>query len=226
MLERILQLDQTITLFFNGSDSVYMDRLMMAITSTITWIPLACVLIYVLYKNNSLKQFILILLMIALCIFLADRFASGFCKPFFQRFRPSQDPSLKGVIDLVNGYTGGLYGFFSSHAANTFSVFTFLALLFKKRSFTYILLSWPILNIWSRVYLGVHYFGDVMVGTLWGVMVGYFVYFLFTKTNKLKFFADNNSDLNSSNYLLKDVSLIIYGLFITYLVILLKSFFI
>ena len=114
--------------------------------------------------------------MIALVITLADQIASGLCKPFFARFRPTQDPNIMYMVDIVNGYRGGRFGFISSHAANTFAISVFLSLLIKRKSLTFMLLFWAVLNSYSRIYLGVHYPGDILFGAIEGCFIGYLIY--------------------------------------------------
>ena len=115
---------------------MFWDGFMWTVTDTKTWIPAVLVLLYVVFKNNRVPQGIVITLMFALCVTLADQFASGLCKPYFARFRPTQDPELMYLVQTVNDYRGGLYGFISSHAANTFAVAMFASLLVRYLPFT------------------------------------------------------------------------------------------
>lgn len=172
------QWDKSVTLLLNGSDSLYLDGVMWTVTHTITWIPLFLALLYLLIKHNETRRFFIILGAIALLILVTDQFSSSFCKPFFQRLRPSQDPTLKDLVDIVNSYRGGKYGFISSHAANTFGLATFLTLLFKMRHTSALLYAWAFLCSYSRVYLGVHFFGDILCGAIFGFLAGSFVYYL------------------------------------------------
>ena len=128
MIEQIVQWDKELLVALNGSSSLFLDGVMMTITETSTWIPLFVCLLYAVIRNNTWRRSLLIIAVIALLVTLADQFASGFCKPYFHRLRPSQSPDLAHVIDLVNDYRCGLYGFISSHAANTFSVSVFFML--------------------------------------------------------------------------------------------------
>lgn len=179
MIDSLLHLDTQLTLALNGSDSPFLDSLFWIITKTRTWFPLAAVLLYSLWRKHSWQQTLLLLAMIALCILLADRVASGWAKPYFARLRPTQEPALTGMIDMVRGYKSGLYGFFSSHAANSSVLFAFFSLLYRRKALTWLLLVFTLLNGYSRIYLGVHYVGDVVVGTLWGCTAGYLVYRLY-----------------------------------------------
>lgn len=114
-MDELIQFDQRLLLALNGSDSLFWDHFMTGITSTVAWLPVAVVLIYVIIKNNSMREVGLIIGMVALAILVADQFSSSFCKPYFARFRPAQDPQLMYLVDVVDGYRGGRYGFISSH---------------------------------------------------------------------------------------------------------------
>lgn len=179
MLEFITNIDTWLTLLLNGSDSLMLDTIAVTATKTSTWIPLGIVLLYVLIRMKNWKNALLVILCVAIAITLADQMASGIFKPLVARLRPSHNPELQGVIDIVGDYRGGRYGFFSSHAANTCAVAVFLSLLFRKRIFTIAICSWAMVNSWTRLYLGVHYVGDIMVGLIWGALVGWIVFRLY-----------------------------------------------
>ena len=93
-IQQLIEADKALLLSLNGSDSLFWDGFMWTVTDTKTWIPAVLVLLYVVFKNNRVPQGIVITLMFALCVTLADQFASGLCKPYFARFRPTQDPGL------------------------------------------------------------------------------------------------------------------------------------
>lgn len=181
MLNQLIEIDKSITLLLNGSKYLYIDHFAQCATATITWLPLVLVLLYVLVRNNTRTNTIGIIFTLAICILLADQIASGICKPYFQRVRPAQDLNLLHVVDIVDGYRGGLYGFFSSHAANTFAVATYLSLLIRHRGLSLMLYSWALLNCWTRIYLGVHYFGDIIVGMLCGALIGAMLYVIWKR---------------------------------------------
>lgn len=104
-------MDRQLTLLLNGSQSLFLDGLAWTATRTITWIPLAIVLLYVVVRDNNLRGVWHILLGIALSILLADQMASSVFKPWVARWRPSHNPEIMYLVDVVNGYRGGNYGF-------------------------------------------------------------------------------------------------------------------
>lgn len=113
---------------------------------------------------------------IALLIFVADRICSGIVKPLVERWRPTQDPQIMYLVDIVRGYRGGRFGFFSGHACNTFCMATFLSLLFRSGKVTCALFFWCTTTTFTRLYLGVHYLGDVTVGLIVGCLLGTLFY--------------------------------------------------
>ncbi|WP_300728317.1 phosphatase PAP2 family protein [uncultured Bacteroides sp.] len=218
-IQQLIGFDQELLLKLNGSDSLFWDGFMWIVTDTKTWIFVGAVLLYVIFKNNKLMQGLTILLMIALVITLSDQFASTVCKPFFMRFRPTQDPELMYLVQTVNGYRGGMYGFMSSHAANTFSAAMLLALLLRDKWFTVMVFIWAAIPSYSRMYLGVHYPGDIFCGALSGCLIACLVYWLYTKIQK-KFFDQGkfiSTQYTSSGFETEDVRLVSTALLITYL---------
>ena len=179
MLER---LDQQLFLFLNTLNSPFWDKVMHAISSIVIWIPLyLAILIYLGFRYR--RKFIIILLFIILTVTLSDQISVQLFKNLFLRLRPCHEPALTGFVHLVNNECGGLYGFVSSHAANSFNVALISLLFIRKRWYTVFILLWASVVGYSRIYLGVHYPGDVVCGAMLGALIGWGVYNLYILTD-------------------------------------------
>lgn len=185
MLETLNAWDQSVFLFLNGIHASWADPIFWAISGTVTWIPFYAFLLFVIIRkySNAFRDFqwqsvALLVVSIALTITLADQTASGFMKPFFERLRPSHAPELEGLVHLLkkgNGdiYKGGKFGFVSSHAANSFALMLFVIRVVRHNMLSIFMVVWAIVVSYSRIYLGVHYPGDLLGGALVGMLAGY-----------------------------------------------------
>jgi len=133
--------------------------------------------IYLLFKNFGLQKTIITLVVVAVMITISDQLSYA-VKHSVMRLRPCGDPNLQGLGRFVADC--GSYGYFSGHATSSFALATFLGLIFKKR-YNYIfaaLLVWAFLVSYSRIYVGVHFPGDVLTGMLVGILIGIGCYHL------------------------------------------------
>ena len=132
-----------------------------------------------------------------MCYLLAGAVDDGIVKPMVARWRPTHDPQIGMLVDIVDGYRGGRYGFFSAHASNTMCIATFFCWLARSRRLSVTLVTWSLINCWTRMYLGVHFPGDILVGVLWGFCVGTGVYFLYRRLTRGMYMPRN---MNPSQY--------------------------
>jgi undecaprenyl-diphosphatase len=180
MINFLKNIDETLFLFLNGLHNPVFDFLMQWITLQETWYPFYLLLIiWMIWKYK--KKAILPILIIILAVTLSDQLTSSFMKPFFERPRPCHDVSIKHLVHLVNG-CGGMYGFASGHAANSFVLATLLYLFFRSNlKYASTVFVWAALVAYSRIYVGVHYPGDVLVGGLLGYTIGVTLYYFYLK---------------------------------------------
>jgi undecaprenyl-diphosphatase len=189
MIDKLIELDKELLIYLNSFHVDWLDPAVLLVTETFFWLPLYLFLLYLIIKTYGKESWIP-LLAIAITIFLTDRITAGLMKPYFARLRPSNEPSLEGLIHLVRNskgdfYLGGLYGFASSHAANTLATATFFWLLFRKtRKWIVWMFPWAIVMTYTRIYLGVHYPGDILVGGILGVACGWVGFKIFQKTKE------------------------------------------
>ncbi len=180
MIEILDSIDKQILLALNNDYSQFWDGFMFGFSGKFIWIFFYLSIVFVVFRKWKMQGF-WILLAVVLCIVLADQIASGFFKETVKRFRPSHDLEIKDMVVLVNNYRSGLYGFVSSHAANSFGLALLTSLLIKNRTFTISIFIWAVVNSYSRIYLGVHYLGDILGGTIVGLATAYFIYNLIKK---------------------------------------------
>lgn len=201
-MDFIINLDRNLFLLINGWHSPFFDNLMFWLSEKLIWAPLYAVLLFVMW-NVYRKGFWYVLPLIVLMVTLTDQVSVIFFKDVFDRLRPCHDPSLEGMVRIVRNHCGGSYGFISSHASNTFGVAVFAGSLLNLRYkwILPLLLFWATAICYSRVYLGVHYPGDVIIGALVGATIGYLFVLLFFWINRNKFSkhlsADTKSKVNS-----------------------------
>lgn len=178
----IESLDQQLFLYLNSLNTPFWDQVMYAVSGKLIWAPLYLAIMISLGLKFR-RRFMVILFFIVIGITLADQTSVHLFKNVFQRLRPCHEPALEGLVHLVKGECGGLYGFVSSHATNSFYVALFSLLFIRKRWFTILMVLWASVVGYSRIYLGVHYPGDVICGSLLGALIGWIIYRLYLYTD-------------------------------------------
>lgn len=228
-IQTFLANDRLVLSWFNGSNSVFLDGWMSALTSGFTWVALYASLFYLVVKNNETMGQIMLVVGCALaCVGLADIMADVIVKPLVERWRPSNDPIFKYDVSVVDGYRGTSYGFFSAHAANTFSLALFFCMLVRSRVLSVALVLWSFVNCYTRMYLGLHYPSDIVCGLLWGSVCAIGVYYFYLRVSRRMFGEDNyvSTQYTSTGYRLCDVDIVVFVLVSTVLITLFKALFI
>jgi undecaprenyl-diphosphatase len=181
--------DQQLLLFFNSINSPFWDKVMFAVSLVLIWVPLyISILLYLGIKYK--RKFFIILLFIILAVTLSDQSAL-LIKNLTQRLRPCHEPELAGLVHIVNNKCGGQFSFVSGHAANAFNVALISLLFIRKRWYSIIIIIWALVVGYSRIYLGVHYPGDFLCGSLLGAFIGWSIYnlYILTDNNYLQYKA-------------------------------------
>lgn len=177
MLDFLIDLDTKILLFLNGIQCTYFDNFMTLYTGRFIWAAMYATMLYALFRRFSWKVALGYTIAIALVIFISDQLIASVIRPYFERLRPSNPNNpISEFIYIVNGYRGGKYGFPSCHAANSFALAMITSLIFHSRKYTIFIFIWAFINSYTRLYLGVHYPGDLLVGAIIGIFVGWIVY--------------------------------------------------
>lgn len=218
-------IDREALLAVNGSDSLFLDRVAHVLTTAMTWLPLYISLLVVVLRNDDLRKVLMILGAAGLCVLLAGAVDDMIVKPTVARWRPTHDPVIGAMVDVVDGYRGGKYGFFSAHASNTFSIAVFFCWLIRSRLLSVAMVIWSLTNCWTRLYLGVHFPGDILVGLLWGFIVGSIVYYIYYRMNRSMNSGRRvaSSQYTSTGYLRSDCDIPVAVLVFTLLYALIRS---
>ncbi|MCD4723484.1 MAG: phosphatase PAP2 family protein [Bacteroidales bacterium] len=176
ILNTLNQWDTELFLCLNGAHNSFWDFVMYWASDKIIWIPVYLIFLFLLWRKFREKIWI-ILVFAALLVFLSDQISVHLFKDIFQRLRPCHEPELMGWIHLIDGKCGGSFGFYSSHASNIWAVAVFVLSMLGNRNIRVIIpiLIWAMLISYSRIYLGVHYPGDILAGMLAGSLLGWMI---------------------------------------------------
>ncbi len=220
-MDYLIELDKQLLLFFNSFHTPFWDSFFETFSGKIIWVPLAILIIGVIVKTKRKEAFWILLFVVA-TITLADQI-SVLIKNTVERPRPSHEPTLQGLVQLVNGHKGGRFGFVSSHAANAFAFAMFTSLLLRQRYYTVAIFAWAVVNSYSRMYLGLHYPADIVGGTLLGLALGCGMFFAMKKLRPQTLAPVDDPHYTATGFSFISIHGILAGLFFTVLAMLLTS---
>ena len=200
MLEELLRLDSNLLVYLNGLGSSWRDPIWLAITRQVNWTPLFLFILYVMYKKLGLEQTLLAIGVIAFMILITDQ-TTNLVKGHFGRLRPTNNILINtGMRQVQMRYS---FSFWSGHAANSMAVVLFVYLISRKYiKYIGFFFLWSLIFAYSRIYLGLHYPGDILTGFLFGAIMAFLGYLLFNYLNKkylIPRLAIKNSAVNNSN---------------------------
>ena len=227
LLEQILEFDENLLLCLNSYHSPLWDNFFWIVTSTSVWIPLYLTLAYIFIKNHNIRG-VWFIIFIAILIVLCDQISSSVFKVYFERLRPSREPLLRDIVHIINHKRGGMYGFVSSHATNSFGLAMFLSLLFRNRWFNGIIFLWAIIFSYSRIYLGLHYPGDIIGGAILGLSLAGIVYAMFIHFLPRFIFISHHNRRTlkkglSQSVSVNSVNIISYAVVITFVIVFISA---
>lgn len=186
MLDVILQKDKDIILFLNNLGSEQWDSFWLLITNQLNWIPLFVFVFYLVIKTFGWKQGSFIILSMIVLVAFSDQF-TNLIKNTVARLRPNNDASISSQLRIV--ITPQSYSFYSGHAATStiFSVFVIL-LLRQQYKYIYLILLFPLVFSYSRLYLGVHFLTDIVSGIIAGTLLANLYFYGYKKVEKRLFY--------------------------------------
>lgn len=194
MIERIIGIDHSITLFLDSVQTPFWNSVMLFFSSNTAWIPMYVLIAVALFiprcygrkslvgrQESGIVPFwaagLLTVALAAACFGATDQI-TNVIKNLFERPRPGHDPLLEGLLNLPEG-RGGKYSFVSAHAANTMAFAVLTSLILRRKWYTYIIVIWAVIVGFSRIYLSKHFMTDVICGFLLGIAIGLLFYWLY-----------------------------------------------
>lgn len=177
MIDKIIEFDSNLLLWFNEMNTVFADPIMKDLSGRAIWIPFYVAIAGMFAWRYGWKRALILIIAIGLAVGLSDMVCARLIRPFFQRLRPAHlENPLSLLVHIVDGYRGGRYGFPSCHAANSFALAVSSSLLLRVKNYSVFILFWALLMCYTRMYLGVHYPGDLIVGAAVGSLFGFLAY--------------------------------------------------
>ena len=197
-LQTIINLDTYITLWLNSFHTDYLDNFMEFCTGRFVWIPFYLSLAYITYRKYAWKECLLIIFLAIILLIINDQISSSLIRSYVARMRPANPNNpISSMVLIVDGYRGGRYGFPSAHAANCWGLMSFISLIFyKNKAIKILMIVWALLLCYTRIYLGVHYVGDILAGMLMGFINSILIYLIIKYLNyshKIIININNNS---------------------------------
>jgi undecaprenyl-diphosphatase len=185
MLEKIISLDKQLLIFLNSLGSETFDPFWLIITKQVNWIPFFLLLLFLVYKKLGTKQTLIIILFVSVLLAINNEITEAF-KAHFQRLRPCNDLDIKEIIRNVK--PSATFSFFSGHSSNTMAVFVFLCCIFRKHyKYFGIIILWPFIFSYSRIYLGLHFPTDILAGYICGIIMGFLTFKIYQFVQKKYF---------------------------------------
>jgi undecaprenyl-diphosphatase len=183
VIQSLKSIDTALLLWINSRHNDSLDAIMWNASDRFTWLPLYAIMAFFIIRRYGKASWLPIVFTV-LAVVISDQCASHLLKNLVMRYRPSHNLFLQDKLHYVNNYLGGLYGFASSHAANSMAFAVFMLLMFRKSYIAILLFFYVALVCYSRVYIGVHYPSDIAGGLVVGTISGLITYNAYTFIEK------------------------------------------
>ncbi len=178
MIDQLLHWDTQFLLFLNDFHHAFADPIVKELSGKWIWIPMYISIAGLVWRRFGWKNALILILAVGAALAITDYSCAKLIRPFFERLRPANTENpISAWVHIVENYRGGRYGFPSCHAANSFALATSTSLMLKVRWYTWFIFIWALFQCYTRVYLGVHYPGDLLVGACVGSMWGFLAYY-------------------------------------------------
>lgn len=178
MFDKIEEIDQNLFLALNFDGGPLLNIFFWIITSKLIWIPLYLFILWLIYRKVGLRSAIIAAAAIGIMVGLTDQTCNLF-KDYLPSARPSHTSELEGQVHTIYDYLGGRSGTASAHAAISFAIAIFSSLVVRRRAFTIGMLFWATLVAYSRIYAGMHYPSDLLLGMLIGMLYALLMHRIF-----------------------------------------------
>ncbi len=194
MLEKLLEIDRDVFVWLNALGSEQFDGFWLFITKQFNWIPVFAIIMYLTFKRLGWRHAVLVIVIISLLITITDQTTNLF-KNGFQRLRPGNNPEINEFIRAVQKRNS--FSFISGHASNSMACAYFLFRVLKPYlKYMGFIFLWPVIFAYSRIYLGLHYPGDILMGYLWGILTATLMLMLYRYLRD-KYFPQQKENLDN-----------------------------
>ena len=182
MWDKLQDWDRELFVYLNGLGIESHDEFWIYVTQPENWIPLHILFFILFFISFHWRKALMASLFLLATVGTTLAF-TNFVKGIAIRLRPNNNPDLIEVIRILQEPTN--YSFFSGHASTSFAAVTFIVLVLKEKSaWIYLAYIWPVIFALSRIFVGVHYPLDIIVGACVGIIMSFVFFLIYQRSGK------------------------------------------